>query len=86
MDTIIKLLKQRAIENKEEHPEVNKDQIERIKEIISVKAKSFLQRLIDNGHIEKISTEAKAWPTVNDYIKYIAITEDPMETLLKMIK
>ena len=47
---------------------------------------NFLQRLIDNWHIEEIESESKSWPTVNDYIKYIAATDDPIKTLSDMIK
>ena len=49
-------------------------------------AKSFLDWLIKNWHIEVIESEKKAWPDLNDYIKYIAETEDPVKTLVGMLK
>lgn len=48
--------------------------------------KEFLQRMIDNWYIEEIKSEKKSWPDLNDYIKYIAETEDPIKTLSDMIK
>ena len=45
------------------------------------KAREFLQRLIENDHIEKI------WEwDINDYIRYIATTEDPIQTLIDLLK
>lgn len=58
----------------------------RIDDLINNKAKPFLQWLIDNWHIEEIKSEKKSWPDINDYIKYIAETEDPMKTLIGMLK
>lgn len=55
-------------------------------DIIENKAKPFLQWLIDNWHIEEIKSEKKSWPDMNDYIKYIADTEDPIKTLVGMLK
>ena len=49
-------------------------------------AKSFLEWLIKNWHIEEIKSEKKEWPDLNDYIKYIAETEDPVKTLVGMLK
>jgi hypothetical protein len=49
-------------------------------------AKSFLDWLIKNWHIEEIKSEKKSWPDLNDYIKYIAETEDPVKTLVDMLK
>lgn len=57
-----------------------------IEDIINNKAKPFLQWLIDNWHIEEIKSEKKSWPDINDYIKYIAETEDPIKTLVSMLK
>jgi hypothetical protein len=48
--------------------------------------KQLLQWLIDNKHIEEIKSEKKSWPDLNDYIKYIAETEDPIKTLSDLIK
>lgn len=45
------------------------------------KAKTFLQWLIDNNHIEMV------WEgDINDYIRYIATTEDPIQTLIDLLK
>lgn len=49
-------------------------------------AKSFLNWLIENWHIEEIKSEKKSWADINDYIKYIADTEDPVKTLVDMLK
>lgn len=49
-------------------------------------AKEFLQWLIKNWHIEEIKSEKKSWPDLNDYIKYIAETEDPVKTLIDLLK
>lgn len=57
-----------------------------IKDVVITKAKEFLDWLIENWHIEVIPSEKKSWPTVNDYIKYIATTEDPIKTLSSLIK
>lgn len=58
---------------------------ENAERLISV-AKSFLERLIKEWHIEEIKSEKKSWPDINDYIKYIADTEDPVKTLVNMLK
>lgn len=58
----------------------------RFEDMLNNKAKPFLQRLIDNNHIEEIKSEKKDWPGINDYIKYIAETEDPVKTLVNMLK
>lgn len=80
------LLKQRAIDAGIGSADWSQAQVEWIQDIITNKSKAFLQWLIDNNHIEIIKTETKSWPTINDYIKYIATTEDPMKTLVGMIK
>ena len=59
---------------------------ERLNVFINEKVKPFLQWLIDNWHIEEIKSEKKSWPDLNDYIKYIAETEDPVKTLVGMLK
>lgn len=86
METIINLIKLWSKEAYGSEEIRDAWQIEWLKEVFVDKAKSFLQRLIDNWHIEEIKTETKSWPTVNDYIKYIATTEDPVKTLSDMIK
>lgn len=66
-----------------------KDDIEKMKEYAEnfVKiAKSFLDWLIENWHIEEIKSEKKEWADLNDYIKYIAGTEDPVKTLIDLLK
>lgn len=65
------------------------DDIARMKEDVNVlieRAKSFLEWLIKNWHIEEIKSEKKSWPDLNDYIKYIAETEDPVKTLIDLLK
>jgi len=57
-----------------------------IKENVIERWKQLLQWLIDNKHIEEIKSEKKSWPDLNDYIKYIAETEDPIKTLSDLIK
>ena len=57
-----------------------------VDDLINNKAKPFLKWLIDNWHIEEIKSEKKSWPDMNDYIKYIADTEDPVKTLVNMLK
>lgn len=59
---------------------------ERLNVFINDKVKPFLQWLIDNWHIEEIKSEKKSWPDLNDYIKYIADTEDPVKTFIGMLK
>lgn len=86
MKTIINLIKLWSKETYGDEEKRDEGQIEWLKEVFVDKAKSFLQWLIDNWHIEKIETETKTWPTLNDYIKYIATAEDPIETLSSMIK
>lgn len=67
----------------------SEEEISKMKEdaerLISV-AKLFLERLIKEWHIEEIKSEKKSWPDLNDYIKYIAETEDPVKTLIDMLK
>lgn len=60
--------------------------VDRVKEKLVNRAKDFFQRLIDNWHMEEIKSEKKSWPDVNDYIKYIATTDDPVKTLSNLIK
>lgn len=67
-------------------PEWDEKRLNMAKEQIVKRGKDFFQRLIDKWYIEKIESESKSWPTVNDYIKYIAETEDPVKTLSDMIK
>lgn len=86
METILKLIKLRARETYKDDREWNEQQILRLKDVMIDKAKAFLQWLIDNKHIEEIKSEAKSWPDLNDYIKYLATTEDPMKTLSDLIK
>lgn len=65
------------------------DDIERMKkdaDTLIERAKSFLEWLIKNWHIEEIKSEKKSWPDLNDYIKYIAETEDPVKTLIDLLK
>ena len=65
------------------------DDIARMKEDVNVlieRAKSFLEWLIKNWHIEEIKSEKKSWPDLNDYIKYISETEDPVKTLIDLLK
>lgn len=57
-----------------------------INELIENKIKPFLEWLIKEWHIEKVPSEKKSWPDINDYIKYIATTEDPVDTLINMLK
>lgn len=57
-----------------------------INDLIENKAKPFLEWLIKNWHIEEIESDKKSWPDINDYIKYIAETEDPVGTLINMLK
>lgn len=57
-----------------------------VEDLINNKARPFLEWLIKNWYIEKIPSEKKSWPDLNDYIKYIAETEDPIKTLSDMIK
>ena len=59
---------------------------EQITDLIENKTKPFLERLIKNWHIEEIKSEKKSWPDLNDYIKYIAETDDPIKTLVGMLK
>lgn len=67
----------------------SEEEISKMKEnaerLISV-AKLFLEWLIKEWHIEEIESEKKNWPDINDYIKYIAETEDPVKTLIDMLK
>ena len=42
--------------------------------------------MINNWYIEEIKSEKKSWPDLNDYINYIANTEDPIKTLSDIIK
>lgn len=49
-------------------------------------AKEFLQWLIKNWHIKEIESDKKTGADINDYIKYIADTEDPVKTLIDMLK
>ena len=86
METIINLIKLRAKETYKDDSEWNDEQILWLKDVMIDKAKAFLQRLIDNKHIEEIKSEEKNWPTLNDYIKYIATADDPIKTLSDMIK
>lgn len=64
----------------------DEEAIETIKTRFIGRIEEFLQWLIDNKHIEEIKSEKKSWPDVNDYIKYIADTEDPIKTLTDMLK
>lgn len=86
MKEIITLLKIWAKDVWLSEDEYNETEITRVKEIVFDRAKQFLQWLIDNWHIEVIDSEKKAWPELNDYIKYIATTEDPIKTLSSLIK
>lgn len=65
---------------------IYEEDISFIKENVIERWKQLLQWLIDNGHIEEIKSEKKSWPDVNDYIKYIAETDDPIKTLSNLIK
>ena len=68
----------------------SEEDIERMKtsleDLINNKAKPFLEWLIKNWHIEEIKSEKKSWPDLNDYIKYIAETDNPIQTLVDMLK
>jgi hypothetical protein len=67
-------------------PEWDEKRLNMAKEQIVERWKKFFKWCIDNWHIEKIESESKDWPDINDYIKYIATTEDPVKTLSDMIK
>lgn len=86
MVTILNLIKQFSKEMYWDNTNWDEQQILWLKDVMIDKAKAFLQWLIDNKHIEEIESEEKNWPTLNDYIKYIATTEDPVKTLSDMIK
>jgi hypothetical protein len=86
METILNLIKMWSKEAYWSDSEWSEDQILWLKDTMIDKAKEFLQWLIKNDHIEEIKSEKKSWPDINDYIKYIATTEDPMKTLSGLIK
>ena len=79
---IIQLINQFFTQTKWIEAKFDENEISWIKNWVIETAKYFLQRLIDNNHIEQI----ESWTTINDYIKYIATTEDPIQTLSDLLK
>ena len=86
MDTIISLLKLWHKDVYSYDGWWDETYVNYIKDNVIVKAKEFLQWLIDNWHIEEIKSDKKTWADLNDYIKYIASSDDPIKTLSEMIK
>lgn len=86
MDTFVRLINIFYKDTFNQEPQIKSEDLDYYKNVIITKWKMFLQWLIDNWHIEEIKSEKKSWPDINDYIKYIAETEDPIKTLVGMLK
>lgn len=85
MSELIELIKL-FYKSKKIDANIYEEDITFIKENVIERWKQLLEWLIKNNYIEEIPSEKKSWPDVNDYIKYIADTEDPIKTLSDMIK
>lgn len=69
-----------------QEPQIREEDLDYFKNTIITKWKQFLEWLIKNWHIEEIKSEKKSGPDLNDYIKYIAETDDPVKTFTDLLK